>query len=691
MRTGSASGEARSRSLGPSVAAFVDDEGGYTTVAVAVALLVSLSLVFGAAAAQWAGSRSAEVQEVADAAALSGQNAVAAYSTVAQVMDACVLSMGLTGFVTAGAGLVLCCVPGLASAGTQMVETGAKVLETRRSFSAQASDGLKRLESALPTVVVANSASCVVANAQRGISYVGCAVPLPLESASDFSALTDDASADDLKDLAEKIAEQSDKAGEAKKSADEALRRGWEADCGMEPRCLWERASTLAGLGDGDNPYYASVESWSFGVPLLRARSYYAARLAAAEVAGNTAEEMTDAACRKAYFGYAVARVRAGSYAEHADGTVSIDLPTLAHNAQETRETSLFTDAVWPTTVDENGIRTLHSWSGCPGATGAAAAGASLSQMEGGGVSRCETCKMDVGQMGRVAAASTPIDNGFEHYWKKIVEAAREYQSARAELAAAERATKELAGQGKDAFAEAARKLSVSRPSLCPPGAWGCVAVVSRGEGAAVPSELTAAFLAEGRLPAGAAVSAAVLAPDSTGNGNDVISTFFDDLVASGSVLGGVADGVCGLWGRLLVGYGSAYDSAGKTASDFLGGLDGVLGDSTGSWLAEKLGDAVGVLGIEPADLRARKPVLTNTANVLEKAGYDHVSKVRELVSRLPDSGGVFDYARSLGIWASEEYGGVITLAELKIPGTQTSIPLTIDLSKLGGYLEEGT
>ena len=63
MGTGLAGG-GDGRALGPTVGAFVDDEGGYTTVAVAVALLVSLSLVFGAAAAQWVGARSAEVQQV---------------------------------------------------------------------------------------------------------------------------------------------------------------------------------------------------------------------------------------------------------------------------------------------------------------------------------------------------------------------------------------------------------------------------------------------------------------------------------------------------------------------------------------------------------------------------------------------------------------------------------------------------
>ena len=104
MATGKRSGD---RSCGPrvlSVSLFVEDDGGYTTVAMAVALLVSLTLVFSAASAEWAMARSAEVQEVADAAALAGSNCVAAFSTVYQVLDACVLSLGLSGVMVMGAG-----------------------------------------------------------------------------------------------------------------------------------------------------------------------------------------------------------------------------------------------------------------------------------------------------------------------------------------------------------------------------------------------------------------------------------------------------------------------------------------------------------------------------------------------------------------------------------------------------------
>ena len=69
MGTGSTCGTRRPRSWGLSL--FLSDEGGYTTVAFAVAMLVSLTLVFSAATAEWATTREADVQSVADACALA--------------------------------------------------------------------------------------------------------------------------------------------------------------------------------------------------------------------------------------------------------------------------------------------------------------------------------------------------------------------------------------------------------------------------------------------------------------------------------------------------------------------------------------------------------------------------------------------------------------------------------------------
>ena len=223
---------------------------------------------------------------------------------------------------------------------------------------------------------------------------MGCAVPFPLESQSDFGALEDGADGNALTDLADRLGEESSKAEEAKERAREALERGWMADCGSSPYCLRERAAHLAGLADAQNPDYASPEEWTFGAPLLRARRYYAARLGAAALEGRNPEELTDAACRRAFYSFALDEVRRGEYAELDDGMVVADLPALPCNAEQTRAGRLYTDALWPVSREEGG-RVLHSWDGCPGALGGVEGAASLHDLEQGAVSRCEVCRMD--------------------------------------------------------------------------------------------------------------------------------------------------------------------------------------------------------------------------------------------------------------------------------------------------------
>ncbi len=684
MGTGSASGGERGNGHAPVLSLFKDDEDGFTTVSVAIALLLSLTLVFSAAAASWVAARSSEVQRIADVAAMAGENAVAAFSTVAQVLDACVLSMGLAGIVVYGAGLVTSCVPALTATGATMCETGGRILETRRKFAQSAARGIERLEDTLPLLVVANSASCVEANAQGGLAYVGCALPFPTESRSDFSALQADVDDQELAELSEQMRTASEEAAEAQGRAQDALARGWMADCGSAPYCLRERASSLAGLSGAENPNYPSVEGWTFGAPLLRARRYYAARLQKTSVEGKTAEELTNAACRRAFYEYSLGQVREGSYEELGDGTVLIDLPALPRNVEQTRATELYVQASWPCTL-EDGTRTLHSSTSCPAATGPAAGLASLAELDAGALADCDTCRMDVVELGRVAAASTSIENGFEYHWRVIVEASEQYEQARNEQAQAEKRGRELAEEGSGEFSRALEQLYVTRPTLCPPGAWGCVAVVARTSPQTVPMELTKAFLSSADLPEGAAASASALAPDESTAQNNVLASFFDALSAGDSALGGTADAVLELWGDLLVGYGSAYEGVAGAGGRFLDGLDGVLGGSVGSWLKGRLKEVMVSAGLRPVDLRLRKPVLVNTQDVLDQSGLDQASSIRDLVRRLPDAATAYDFARAAGLWLVDEVGDTtFTVAEISVPGTDVSWPLTIDLSRLG-------
>ena len=93
--------------------------------------------------------------------------------------------MGLAGIVTYGAGLVVSCVPGATVAGEAIVKAGGDLLDSRRSFARSAAAGLKRLETALPALIVANSALCVSANSSEGIEYHG-----PLDASVAFNNST---------------------------------------------------------------------------------------------------------------------------------------------------------------------------------------------------------------------------------------------------------------------------------------------------------------------------------------------------------------------------------------------------------------------------------------------------------------------------------------------------------------------
>lgn len=675
-----------SRALELGIGTFVDDEGGYTSIAVAVSLLVSISLVLSLASVAWVQNRSADVQPVADAAALSGANVVSSYVTVATVLDSCVLTMGIAGMVAMGAGLIASAVPGLSAAGAATIDAGSKILDARQRFATSAAKGLQAVEETLPLAIVARSAAVVSANGSDELSYYGCAIPFPQTSETDFSGLDAEVSGEEMVESAQELQELSDCVKQAEDRVDAAKLAGWLADCGDEPRNMRERAGRLAGLSGAENPDYPSVEGWSFGAALLRARAYYALRVSTESPEGSGIDAITDSLCRAAFYDYALAEVRSGYYLENADGTVDLSFPELPKNTGEMRGTRLYTSVYWPCTSEDGGL-VMHSSLACPGAVGPSAGSISLASFEGGAAALCEVCRMSAADLGKVAAASTSIDNGFEHFWQRVVEASREYKDATDELAEAKRALQEASEKGADAFDKALEALEVPRPKLKPAGALGCVAVVGRGAGVASPEQLAGVFVDTAELPAGAAVSAATLAPDDAADGNDSLSRLFEAVEADlGDGTAGVLGGIGRLWGSLLVGYSSAAEGISSAADDALEKIEGLPFGSAASWLRDKVSSVIKAAGFEPADLRLRKPVLTNTQNVLSASGLSKVGTARELVGRLPNTTDPVALARALGQEVANMVGsGSFTVAELPIPGTDMTIPLTIDVGELLG------
>lgn len=662
---------------------FIED-GAYTTLTSAVCLLMVVALLFSSAGAVWLVARSGDVQVAADVSSLAGSNVVASYEACATVVDASALSMGLSGFTLAGVGLVGLLVPGVAPAARGLIDAGTHMLELRNSFVVSASRGLKRLEGALPFLVAVNaSRACAGQNMQDHV-YSGTALAFPRESASEFPAL--DAPSirfDELQGDAQSLDEAAEQMKWAAEKAADRKERAWLADCGNEGRNMQERADALTDMSPLDNPDYASSITWDPAVALDRIRRYYDWRLTHDTPDGSGVEAQADAAARRVFYDYAK-RKFAGARIEEKDGRCVVELPDLPKNARETRETELYTQEIWPTTL-EGGERTLHFSGTCPGARGTSGGNASLSSIESGSVRECPVCRFGVGDVGKVAAASSSIDNGFEYHLIEFTRAMRDYEAARNEQLACEGEAQERAEDAGDAFDRALDGLETARPRIAPPGRYGCVAGVVAAPHAA-PERLVSPFAAQRDKSRTYAVSASVTAPDHSSSKANVLSSFvagIEEKWEGGAV--GLVDGVFDVWGKLLSSYGDVSEGLERQLDEALGSLERMGAGPVAKWLDDKVRNVMGSLDIEPVDLASRKAVLVDSTRVLGRAGWKGAElqrALRELPSGVDDPQ---DLARALGYEMGERIESEeIVLAEIPLPGGG-SIPISVTLGDVFG------
>lgn len=678
---------------------FIED-GAYTTLSSAVVILVVLTLLFSSTAAIWSMSRAGDTQVAADSGALAGANVVSSYHTAATVVDASILSLGLAGFATIGTGLVAILIPGAELAAGDMVDTGIEIIKTRNKFAKSASKGLQKIETALPYLVAARATQAVSAQETEGATYTGTALAVPRTSESDFVALEgSEISTDVIKDTSKDLERAADELQKASEETAKAKERAWLADCGgSDPAsvgscsCMWERARSLAKLSDIENPHYASSVTWEPQVALDRAKAYYRLRLANEAPQGSSVETKAESAARKAFYTYASAEVNRAYITEDGDRTTSY-IPLLPRNTDEVRATELYTDAAWPTSTND-GKTYLHYGTSCPNYKKGTPGGlASVAAYDG--QDKCNRCHFGVSSLGAVAAPSTSIENGFEYHFDRFKDALEDYVECRNKELELMRQTEDEADRAGNAFDEAIKALSGERPRIAPPGRNGVVALAVSGA-ISSPDELNSSFNTTVRLGDRGAISAAVLAPDDATAQNNVLSRFFSTLEERSGGVVGVLDGVMDVWGRLLVGYGDIQGSADELMGemiDGLGGGSGALG-SIASWLGDTVSASVAALGLEPCDLRLRKPVLTDTANVIKSPGSDitGLSKVQDKLRSIPL--GVTD---PKALCEALEYqvertisGTVFTLAEIPLPGGG-SIPLTVDVATLAGALGGGS
>ena len=559
---------------------------------------------------------------------------------------------------------------------------------------------MQKIETALPYLIAARATQAVSAQDTDSVTYTGTALAVPRTSESDFVALEgSEISTDAIKDTSKDLERAADELQKALEETAKAKERAWLADCGGSVpasvgscSCMWERTRSLAKLSGEQNPHYASSISWEPQVALDRAKTYYRQRLADEKPQGSSVETKAESAARKAFYTYASTEVNRAYVTEDGDEVASY-IPLLPRNTDEVRATELYTDTVWPTSAID-GKTYLHYGTSCPNYKKGAPCGlASVAAYDG--QDKCNRCHFGVSSLGAVAAPSTSIENGFEYHFDRFKEALEDYVECRNKELELERQTEDEADRAGNAFDQAIKALSGERPRIAPPGRNGVVAFAVSGD-ITSPDQLNSSFNAAVRLGDRGAISAAVLAPDEATAQNNVLSRFFSTLKERSGGVAGVLDGVMDVWGRLLVGYGDIQGSADELMDEMikdLGGGSGALG-SIASWLGDTVSASVAALGLEPCDLRLRKPVLTDSANVIKSPGSDiaGLSQTQDKLRSIPL--GVTD---PKALCEALEYqvertisGTVFTLAEIPLPGGG-SIPLTVDVATLVGALGGGS
>lgn len=600
------------------------DEEGFTTTSMVLSMLITLALVFTAAQVYRVNSAAAEVQDVADAAALSAQNQVAEYMVVAQFCDSVVLSLSLSGMTVTGLGVAALCTPPTMPFAEGLITAGRNIIRARDDFASRAQSALDKLQEALPFFAAACAASVAAANNadSDGSSYLGVAILVPStsESVKLGGSGTADELFDDIDEKADDIRQKAQEAEEATKEANEAKQRAFTRDCGDDPGyCMRERAASLVGLSGSANPIYQSVDSWSFSVPLERAKSYYAQRRYSDQPDGNSPADLARCELRKRFYRYAYDVLSREGYVHESADSFEAHFPHLPKNVSEMRQTVLYTEAVYPVTESDDG-EVMHAWDGCPGAAEGIVKHESIAYWESNEMQSCPYCGFSAESMGNVAAASSSIENGFEYHYEAVAREAELYQDARKRADEPKKQVEEEAGELFEEVGDNLADASNRRIEVSPPGRYGAVALVVNMGSTSVSGGFASGFVsARGTLGPRVAISAATLVAESSDEGRTVLNSLLDGLREQGGAAVGAAGIALDVWSHVLSCYADGMEALLAAVESGLNSLPLVGESGLGTWAADELRSAVEKAGLQPAELQALKPVLVNSAHVAAK------------------------------------------------------------------------
>ncbi len=690
-----------------------EEDGGFSTWGMVVALMLSLVLVFSGFRVYRVQTVSAGIQDVADVAALAAENQVATFVSVARICDAAVLSFSLAGIVVGLIGVAALCVPATAPYSEGLLQAAQNIFEIRNTFSRYAAEGLDLYQKCLP--FLAMSRACTVAVANNGAdaaAYVAVAVLAPFEGLpldlddADEAAKEAQESLGDAQQSAESVRRQAEEAERMAKEADEIKRKAWELDCGAEGRCLRERASHLAGLGATSNPYYAHVDAWSFNVPLVRCRAYYRERLAAenpARYAGNP-EMLADSRLRQRIYQYAVDEY-AKAFARETEYGFECYFPLLPRNMAELRQTELYTEVAYPLRYLADGTMQMHACADCPGAAGCSARG-SIAALEMSQRTVCPYCEFEPTSLASVCAATSVVNSGFEYYYRQIARLAEQYEVLRDETAEHAAPAKRKVCGLMETLTDLLKRLGGTRLEVRPPGSFGVIAIVANVSETEIGGPLSSGVLGGSTsLGARVAVSAATLVEDNSPGASSVIEGLpallgFSASGAEGGigVLAKVAGLFLSLWSGLIEAYNDGQTALERATEQALSGFSWQSSSGLGSWAVKALRGLLSKAGLQAAPVGFVKPVLVNTGLVAASddsafaQGFLAVKRTAPTVASagefIGDIRGLLSYAVS-GAEGEQvpESGIVITIAQRLLDDDS---PLRIVFTLLPGQESNG-
>ncbi len=605
------------------------DERGFTTTSMVLSLLITLALVFTGAQVYRVNSLSADVQDVADAAALAAENQVAEFMIIARFCDAVVLSLSLASLTALGLGIAALCTPVTAELSASLIEAGENLLKSRDQFSDRASKALDKLQEALPYFSAACAAGVAAANnTTDDARYLGIALLVPAKG-KPIETETDEASeqlVDDIDENADDIREKAKEAEEAAKQAIKAKEEAFMLDCGAYPnRCLYERVEHLIGISGS---MFSSVDTWSFSVAFDRAKEYYAYRRYQDTPASDSAKDLASSELQKRFCAYTYDLLASEGYVVDTADAFEANFPHAPSTIDQMKQTSLYTDKVYPITEEPfdggDPMPVMHAWAGCPGATGDITEYESIYYLDTAHLTTCTYCEFTVASMGSIAAASTSIDNGFQYYYEKIGALAEDYERETAKANEQKNAVKEKTSSLFDELTEAFKKAADKRIDVSPPGADGAIAFAVNVGMTSAAGPFSSGFVATGgTLGPRAAISASTLLDEGSDEGRNVINSLLDGLrEGSGAVLADAGGIVLDIWSSALMAYSNGVDAITNAIET---GLSSPLFQGShspsglGAWAAEKLRGLIKDVGLQPAELGALKPVLVNSAHVAAK------------------------------------------------------------------------